>query len=1032
MKKFKINLILLVLLVASLGLLGWFKNWVILTSISSKYFPIAPLTAILFIVLSFNYLLYFLKKPSKVVKRINLILPIISLLISVFCLIDYFFILNWDFEEHLFNKSYLFGENPVGEISPLAASLFIFSNIFFLTIKNKKHKITHSINSIFFYLQAFSSAIFLLGYVKNSMFIYTFDILSLSIPTAFAFFLISLVQLNIMEFKIWPLKKLFHSSTIQTKLLKSFLPFILIFILTVNYIESHILTNKPSGTINNSIFFLIIIITIIVIYAFISRKIGNELNESKTLYQRLFNNSTVGLYQTTPKGKVISANPTLIKMFEYNCLEDLLKSDLSTGSYVDVSKKIEFDSIMKKNGEIADYRSERYTKNQKIITVLEGAKAVKDINGEIIRYDGVIENITNFKNTLEKLKLSDERFRLASLATNEVIWERDLINKTYWRSNNFATIFGWKNKEFGYSDEDIKKGIHPDDLKRVSSKIYDYFESKENHWEDEYRILQKDGTYAWVYDRAYKLNDSNGNPIKVIGSMSNITQKYLQEQKLKDSEEKYRNIVNNAFIGVFETDLNGKLLFSNKFLQEESGYNELTKSDNIFINDRYSNKSQREQLIKKVKSKGFVTNYEVDFITKNDKLKHCLINVKITTENKLVGMILDITDKKKFENELLKLSHAIEQSPVSVMITNRNGILEYCNPKVSNVTGYSYNELIGENPSILSSKEKKEEEYKELWETIKSGKNWHGEFHNKKKNGEFFWEKASISPVYDSKGTITHYIAIKEDITEQKEILRQLTIAKNKAEESDRLKSAFLANMSHEIRTPMNGILGFSELLKTPNLTPEKQHKYIEIIEKSGLRMLNTINDIIDISKIEANLVKVTTTEITINKTLNDLYLFFLPQAVKKGIILTNLNEFSSDLIFKSDHDKIYSILQNLIKNAIKFTFKGSIVFGYEIINESLIFNITDTGIGVPLNKQQHIFERFVQADIEDVNVFEGSGLGLSISKHYAKMLNGDLSVTSIEGKGSNFQLTIPIIQLNLNNNVKINNSKSIENNIVN
>ncbi|WP_291121577.1 MULTISPECIES: hybrid sensor histidine kinase/response regulator [unclassified Flavobacterium] len=242
----------------------------------------------------------------------------------------------------------------------------------------------------------------------------------------------------------------------------------------------------------------------------------------------------------------------------------------------------------------------------------------------------------------------------------------------------------------------------------------------------------------------------------------------------------------------------------------------------------------------------------------------------------------------------------------------------------------------------------------------------------------------------------------------------ELVIAKDYAEQSDRLKSAFLANMSHEIRTPMNGILGFAELLKEPNLTGEEQQEYIEIIEKSGVRMLNIINDIVDISKIEAGLMEVNLTESNGNEQIEYIYTFFKPEVEGKGMQFSYRHGMlSSESIIKTDREKLYAILTNLIKNAIKYTNKGAIEFGYDYVVEmhgraSLQFFVKDTGIGIPKDRQGAIFERFIQADISDKHSYQGAGLGLSISKAYVEMLGGRIWVESEEGKGSTFYFTIP------------------------
>ncbi|MBI9042451.1 MAG: response regulator [Lutibacter sp.] len=238
---------------------------------------------------------------------------------------------------------------------------------------------------------------------------------------------------------------------------------------------------------------------------------------------------------------------------------------------------------------------------------------------------------------------------------------------------------------------------------------------------------------------------------------------------------------------------------------------------------------------------------------------------------------------------------------------------------------------------------------------------------------------------------------------------KQFVIAKENAEKSDKLKSAFLANMSHEIRTPMNGILGFSSLLQEPHLSGEKQQQYLQIIEKSGKRMLNIINDIIDISKIEAGLINVSLKNLDINKQVDYIYSFFKIEAESKGLQLSLVKSLAdSEAIIISDPDKFSAILSNLVKNAIKYTSEGSIEFGYHKKGNSIEFFVSDTGIGIPKDKQDVIFERFIQADISDKMARQGAGLGLSISKAFIKMLEGNIWVESIEDKGSTFYFSLP------------------------
>ena len=386
-------------------------------------------------------------------------------------------------------------------------------------------------------------------------------------------------------------------------------------------------------------------------------------------------------------------------------------------------------------------------------------------------------------------------------------------------------------------------------------------------------------------------------------------------------------------------------------------------------------------------------------------LEKISLNIAFALESILVE-----EERKQNEQKIRQLSQAVEQSPVTTVITDISGSIEYVNPRFVEITGYTLEEVKGKNPRFLKSGHTTGEEYKKLWTTISSGQTWHGEFYNKKKDGTLYWESATISPIINAQGKATHFIAIKEDITERKIAEQELIDAKLKAEESDRLKLAFLANMSHEIRTPMNGILGFTELLKAPNLSGKEQNEFITIIEKSGQRMLNIINDIINISKVEAGQVEVTLSETNVNEQLYYIHSFFTPEANHKGIQLIIKRQLPSIYnILLTDNEKLYAVLTNLVKNAIKFTNEGSIEFGCEKKGGFLEFFVKDSGIGISDSQKSIVFERFRQASESVSRSHEGSGLGLAISKAYIEKLGGNIWVESEKGKGSTFYFTIPL-----------------------
>jgi len=241
--------------------------------------------------------------------------------------------------------------------------------------------------------------------------------------------------------------------------------------------------------------------------------------------------------------------------------------------------------------------------------------------------------------------------------------------------------------------------------------------------------------------------------------------------------------------------------------------------------------------------------------------------------------------------------------------------------------------------------------------------------------------------------------------------MEDLVKAKERAEESDHLKSAFLANMSHEIRTPMNGILGFTNLLKKPDLSSEKKDKFIDIIHSSGKRMLNTVNDIVEISKIEAGLITTNFEEANILTRVEEIVQFFQEEASEKGIkvIIDDEKNLPEKIIVVTDPRKFDGILINLVKNAIKFTKAGSVAVEINNDEHNLHLAVKDTGMGIPKERQKAIFNRFEQAENTETRKFEGSGLGLAITTSYVEILKGKIWLESEIGKGSTFYVTLPM-----------------------
>ncbi|MBW8334033.1 MAG: PAS domain-containing protein [Prolixibacteraceae bacterium] len=378
----------------------------------------------------------------------------------------------------------------------------------------------------------------------------------------------------------------------------------------------------------------------------------------------------------------------------------------------------------------------------------------------------------------------------------------------------------------------------------------------------------------------------------------------------------------------------------------------------------------------------------------------------------------EITHREKAEKELIKkeltLSNLIGNLPGMVYrcALDENYTMEFISEPCIRITGYLPGDFLGNK--VISFNELILPEYRQLiwekWQKVMKEKSvFIEEYPIRTASGEIKWVWDRGSCIFDEIGEIQFMEGYIEDVTEKKKREADLIMAKEKAEESDRLKSAFLANLSHEIRTPMNGILGFAELIKEPDLSPENQQEFIGIIEVNLHRMLNIISDLIDISRIEAGETTLRIRKTNINKMLHELHLFFLPLGIDKNIQVDYHCDLSEDeCTIETDSTKLNQILTYLIKNAIKFTTEGSIVFGYNHKETGIEFYVTDTGSGISPEHKELIFERFMQADQGLTRKYEGVGLGLAISKAYVEQLGGSLIVNSELGKGSTFFFELP------------------------
>ncbi|HZV54086.1 MAG TPA: ATP-binding protein [Rhodocyclaceae bacterium] len=383
--------------------------------------------------------------------------------------------------------------------------------------------------------------------------------------------------------------------------------------------------------------------------------------------------------------------------------------------------------------------------------------------------------------------------------------------------------------------------------------------------------------------------------------------------------------------------------------------------------------------------------------------------------------------RQQSEAQLFKLSLAVEQSTGGVVITDIDANIEYVNEAFVRSTGYSREEAIGRNPRFLQSGQTPKETYDRLWAALSSGRSWQGQLINRRKNGEIYPEYAIMTPIRDPEGRITHYLAIREDITEKRhnadeldryrehleELVEQrtaeLALAKEAAEAATRAKSAFLANMSHEIRTPMNAILGMAHVLRRDGITP-RQAIQLDKIDRAADLLLGIINDILDLSKIEAGKLTLEDTAVAVGSLSANIVSMLSARAAAKGLkLIVDSDPITHHL--RGDPTRLSQALINLATNAVKFTEKGSVTLRTRVIEEtaeSLLvrFEVEDTGIGIAPEALTKVFGAFEQADASTTREYGGTGLGLAITRHLAHLMGGETGAESTPGKGSRFWFT--------------------------
>ena len=508
-----------------------------------------------------------------------------------------------------------------------------------------------------------------------------------------------------------------------------------------------------------------------------------------------------------------------------------------------------------------------------------------------------------------------------------------------------------------------------------------------------------------------------------------INENQRTEHNLKQSESRYRTLLANVPMCIHEIDLEGRLISMNKagleMLHLDNEKNIIGQPMLKSVSN--ADKARINELLHQANT-GTQTQFEFTGTGALDGRIMLSGFVPIRDDDGQVSLILgvtqDITERKHLEKELQKLAQVVEQNPQSIIITNVNAEIEYVNKAFLSATGYQREEVIGKDPKFQQSGKTPQKTYLSLWESLKNNKAWIGEFYNLRKDGSEYTTQAIIAPVHGPDGNVTHYMSVNEDISHKKQLSKelkdhrhnleilveerttQLGEARKRAEAANLAKSSFLANMSHEIRTPMNAIVGLTHLLQRSGPTADQKDKLTKI-DASAAHLLSVINDVLDISKIEAEKLVLEQSDFHLDSLFDHVQEMLRGQAGDKDL------RFEVDLDdvprwLRGDLTRLRQALLNFASNAVKFTEKGTIYLRAKTLadlgDEILMrFEVQDPGMGIEPEQLFRLFDAFEQADVSTTRVHGGTGLGLAITGHLAQLMGGEVGADSEPGQGSTF-----------------------------
>lgn len=733
------------------------------------------------------------------------------------------------------------------------------------------------------------------------------------------------------------------------------------------------------------------------------------LRGSELRFRQISESAHEWIWEVDKNGLYTFVSPIIKELLGYEA-EELVGInyfyDLFEPENKEEMKKGVLDAFGRKENFINFVHTNIHKDGRKIILSTTGFP-ILDKENNLIGYRGADVDITEQLHAQQELQ--NREAYLSAIIENQpgLVWLKNTEGRFLAVNNAFALSCGKQaaKEVLGKTDHDLwlpelAAKYRNDDEEVMKNAIPISIEEL---------ILDK-GEETWFETFKTPVKDLNGKIIGTTGFARNITERKRAAEEIS----RMANILEATpdFVGM--ADVKGKVFFLNhggKLMMGMSGNEDITK---LKVSDFHTEEMAKfiiGEAMPAATKEGHWSG-ETKLLSRTGEeipvlqtiLCHKDSNNNVTHYSTIVR---DIRESRRTEEKVQKLSLAVEQSPVSVVITNKEGEIEYVNNKFYELTGYTLEEVKDKNPKILKSGRHSKSFYEELWSTILSGKVWKGEILNKKKNGEIYWESESISPLVNSEGEITHFVAMKEDITERIRMISELYETKEKAESASKLKDAFINNISHEIRTPLNGIVGLSSLIKESysQYMVEDDESLFTGIDSSTQRIIRTIDMILNYSLLQSGEFTVIPKQINLIEICERVIKQNSEAAEMKSIELLFDNRCNGTKI-TGDEYTITQIVSNLVENAIKYTKKGTIeITLLPGTDHSLILEVKDTGIGIAEEYLAHLFEPYRQEEMGYGRAYEGLGLGLALTKKYCDLNKAELTVTSKKEEGTTFTI---------------------------